>query len=159
LDRVAHQGRIWQCAQFLLDNQCVNGQWSYGEASQAVQNVPTLPKAPEVASGPGSGARDFRPAATGGRKEKPKVLRKIPVQKTRTGPATGDNSNSQYAALGLRACSEAGIKIPKETFALAKKWWVDSQHGGEDKEKKVATGKFVADPRGWCYDLKDSHPA
>jgi len=158
IDRVAYQPRIWQCAQFLIDNQCANGQWSYGEPSLAVQNVPTPPK-PEVASGPVSGVRDFRPAATG-RKEKPKVTRKIAVVKTRSGPAAGDNSNSQYAALGLRACSDAGIKFPKETFALARKWWLECQHTGENKEKRVATGGFpAADPRGWCYDVKDGHPA
>lgn len=31
LDRVKYQPRIWQCAQFLVDNQCRNGQWAYGE--------------------------------------------------------------------------------------------------------------------------------
>src|SRR5258706_6474852 len=31
IDRAAHQKRIFQCAQFLVDNQCGNGQWSYGE--------------------------------------------------------------------------------------------------------------------------------
>jgi hypothetical protein len=157
VDRVAYQLRIWQCAQFLMDNQCLNGQWSYGEASLAVNSVPSLPKIVEVATGPPSGARDFAAAA---RKEKPKVVRKIPVQKTKNGPATGDNSNSQYAALGLRACFEAGIKLPKEPLVLAKKWWMDCQHGAEDKEKKVASGgKPLADPRGWCYDVKDGHPA
>src|SRR5204863_10140705 len=30
LDRVRYQGCLHQCAQFLVDNQCVNGQWSYG---------------------------------------------------------------------------------------------------------------------------------
>ena len=30
LDRVRHQARIHQCAQFLIDNECANGQWSYG---------------------------------------------------------------------------------------------------------------------------------
>jgi hypothetical protein len=89
---------------------------------------------------------------------KPKVVRKIPVQKSKAGPASGDNSNSQYAALGLRACSEAGITLPKESLALARKWWTECQHGG-DKDKKVATGKITAEPRGWCYDVKDSHPA
>jgi len=155
VDRVAHQPRIWQCAQFLMDNQCANGQWSYGEETQAAQNVPTPNK--DVASAPVSGARDFSTPAAG-KKQKPKVVRKIPVQKTKTGPASGDNSNTQYAALGLRACHEAGIKFPREALALARKWWVDCQHGG-DKDKKVATGKITADPRGWCYDVKDGHPA
>ncbi len=152
IDRVKYQERIWQCAQFLMDNQCANGQWSYGEPTQAINNMPTPVKA--VASGP-VGARDFGAAA---RKEKPKVVRKLPVKPTKSGPATGDNSNSQYASLGLRACHEAGIVFPREPLALAKKWWTDCQHSG-DKEKKVATGKFAGEPRGWCYDVRDGHPA
>jgi len=156
IDRVAHQPRIWQCAQFLIDNQCANGQWSYGEETAAAQNPPPPTKA-DVASAPASGVRDFSTPA-GGKKQKPKVVRKIPVQRTKTGPATGDNSNSQYAALGLRACQDAGIKFPREALALSRKWWLDCQHGG-DKDKKVATGKITADPRGWCYDVKDGHPA
>jgi len=35
LDPVKYQGRIADCAQFLVDNQCINGQWSYG--------TPTVP--------------------------------------------------------------------------------------------------------------------
>src|SRR2546427_3731979 len=31
LDRVKYQKRIFQCAQFLVDNQSANGQWSYGQ--------------------------------------------------------------------------------------------------------------------------------
>ncbi|HVE39583.1 MAG TPA: hypothetical protein VNM14_06825 [Planctomycetota bacterium] len=154
IDRVKYQERIWQCAQFLMDNQCVNGQWSYGEPTQAITSMPTPVKIKEVATGP-VGVRDFRAAA---KKEKPKVVRKIPVKPTKSGPATGDNSNSQYASLGLRACHEAGILFPKESLALAKKWWMDCQHSG-DKEKKVATGKFTGEPRGWCYDVRDGHPA
>jgi hypothetical protein len=157
VDRVAHQARIWQCGQFLIDNQCANGQWSYGEESLAVQNLPTAAKTVDIATAPVSGVRDFSAAAPG-KRQKPKVVRKLAVQKTKSGPSSGDNSNSQYAALGLRACFEAGIKFPRETLALTRKWWLECQHGA-DKDKKVATGKLAADPRGWCYDVKDGHPA
>src|SRR4029450_1280678 len=30
IDRVKYQNRIAYCAQHLIDNQCTNGQWSYG---------------------------------------------------------------------------------------------------------------------------------
>ncbi len=30
LDPVKHRARLAECAQFLVDNQCLNGQWSYG---------------------------------------------------------------------------------------------------------------------------------
>src|SRR6516165_931630 len=52
LDRVKYQDRIWQCAQFLVDNQGPTGQWGYGEPTAAVKNVPTAAKNP-VASGGG----------------------------------------------------------------------------------------------------------
>jgi hypothetical protein len=161
VDRVKYQARIAQCAQFLIDNQCVNGQWSYGEPSAYVKDVP--PPAKDVASGnkpKEAGARDFSVSTA---KEKPKVRNKIPVKKMKDGPATGDNSNSQYAALGLRACHDSGIVLPKDVIEKCRKWWIDSQHdsGGE---KGVATGGDVTGPpRGWCYSKasvcdKKHHP-
>ncbi len=147
LDRVKYQGRIAQCAQFLLDNQCVNGQWSYGEPSAYVKDVPPG-KDVATAAQPRDGAREF---STPGKKEKPKVKSRIPVKKMKDGPATGDNSNSQYAALGLRSCHDAGIVLPKETVLAARKWWIESQHDKEE-DKGVATGgEALATPRGWCY--------
>ena len=44
IDRVAYQARIWQCGQFLIDNQCASGQWSYGEETPAVGNMPAPTK-------------------------------------------------------------------------------------------------------------------
>ena len=41
LDRVKYQWRIRQCAQFLVDNQCRNGQWGYGDPSLFVEELPT----------------------------------------------------------------------------------------------------------------------
>jgi hypothetical protein len=160
VNRVKYQERIWQCAQFLVDNQCANGQWAYGEPTEAIKNVPTTaPPRKEVASG-GAAAPAPKPVeySAAGEKAKPKVLRKLPVARTKQGPAGGDNSNSQYAALGLRACFDAGIRIPEDTVLLAKKWWYDSQHPGSEEKKKnpdVATGPGAAElggtPRGWCY--------
>jgi len=146
-NRVKYQVRIFQCAQFLVDNQCKNGQWSYGKPTIAAMEVPTgVPPATATGAPPKSGAREF---TAPGMKEKPKVLRKIPVKKTRDGIAAGDNSNSQYAALGLRACHDAGIVLPKELLTLARTWWVESQIGVKDTS--VATGKITGIPQGWCY--------
>ena len=39
----------------------------------------------------------------------------------------GDNSNTQYALLGMRSCEAAGYEIPKETWERALKWWKGSQ--------------------------------
>jgi len=100
VNRVKYQDRIWQCAQFLVDNQCTNGQWAYGEPTDAIKNVPTGGSRPEVASG-GAKAAGKEPEFTlNGERIKPKVLRKLPVVRTKQGPAGGDNSNSQYAAPG-----------------------------------------------------------
>jgi len=147
LDRVKYQNRIAQCAQFLLDNQCQNGQWSYGEPSAYVKD-PGPSTAVATPAPVREGARQF---GQPGVKEKPKVKSKIPVKKMKDGPATGDNSNSQYAALGLRSCHDAGILLPKESIQLARKWWIESQHDKEE-DKGVATGGDApGTPRGWCY--------
>jgi hypothetical protein len=120
VDRVKYQGRIAQCAQFLVDNQCQNGQWGYGEPDQFAKDVPTGGKK-AVASGSRSKAEKPIP----GQRTKPKVLNTITIKQMKKGPAKGDNSNSQYAALGLRACHDAGVALPPDVVALAEKWWRD----------------------------------
>ncbi len=40
----------------------------------------------------------------------------------------GDNSNSQYALLGLNAASEVGVAVNKNTWELARKYWEIGQH-------------------------------
>lgn len=107
LDPAKYRDRIADCAQFLVDNQCNNGQWSYG--------APTLP------------------ARIGGI-----------VKKTRDGPLSGNNSCSQFAAMALRACVDAGIAIPPETFERAIRGWHESQ-------RPEADGRV-----GWCYTRDES---
>jgi hypothetical protein len=104
-----------------------------------------------------SGARDFSEDP----QEKPRVVTWLSVRKNRDGGPKGDNSNSQYAALGVRACSDAGIVFPKEMLELARKYWIDTQHKGVDKGLKdaVATGKAAGTPRGWCYHEESEGPA
>jgi hypothetical protein len=139
LDRVKHQGRIWQCAQFLADNQCRSGQWSYGEPSSFVEGVPTgTPVRKDVATLAEKKARARGTAVDFGKREKPKVARLLPVKKNREGPATGDNSNAQYAALGLRACHDAGIVLPRGLLEAAERSWRQTQ----------------GDDGAWCYGLK-----
>jgi hypothetical protein len=108
LDAAKYRDRIADCAQFLVDNQCINGQWSYG--------TPTVP------------------ARQGGE-----------VKKTRDGPLSGNNSCSQFAAMALRACVDAGIAIPLETVDRATRGWRDCQ-------RPEADGRI-----GWCY-TRDEHP-
>jgi len=126
LDRAAYQKRLFQCAQFLVDNQCKNGQWSYGE--------PTTYPEPKPAPDPDIAA-DEPP-----QDKKQPILQKYLVKKQRDGPDHGDHSNSQYAILGLRACHEAGIILPKEVVQKASQSWRDSQ---------CAT-------KGWSYGPKNN---
>ena len=144
LDRVRHQKRIYQCAQFLIDNQCKNGQWYYGEAIKPVD----LP-VDDVATG----AKNFADPQPG---DKPGVVRKLTIKRRRDGPEEGDNSNSQYAALGLRACHDAGIVLPRESILRARAWWRLSMQEEEVKGRPaVATGAEGSLPAaGWCYGGK-----
>jgi hypothetical protein len=43
-------------------------------------------------------------------------------------PPNGDNSCSAYAALGLRACREAGIEVDPEVVRRARAWWLQAQN-------------------------------
>jgi len=147
LDRVEHQPRIWQCAQFLVDNQCLNGQWNYGTPTDSVKGVPSVGSRPAVATASRLDAE--------GHRIKPRVVKRMGVRKSRDGPAEGDNSNSQYAALGLRACHDAGISLPEDTLLRAVKWWRESQHPDEVKENGYGGIK------GWNYTnpARDPRPA
>jgi len=129
LDRVKYQKRLAQCAQYLLDNQCANGQWSYGDPSIFVEAIVLPPLPPKF-----------------------KGVRKVPVTKKREGPAAGDNSNTMYALLGLRACHDAGIVLPGPSVELAAKWWRDTQTRTPGV-KAPAVG-----PEGWCYSRHEHKP-
>jgi hypothetical protein len=145
LDRVKHQGKIAACAQFLIDNQCANGQWSYGEPDEHAKEIPVqVPK--ETATGGGVKVFD-EPKRD--RRQKPKVRQFIQVKKLKSGPGGGDNSNSQYACLGLRACFDAGIVLPKDSIFAARKWWIDSQNSPEG-----GAGGYAG--AGWGYSGKDA---
>jgi hypothetical protein len=141
VDRVRHQEEIWKCAQYLLDNMAATGQWGYGTPT----TYGPMPKRVPVGT------------ATGGRPKavdfSDKTVRhRVAVTKKRDGAAS-DNSNSQYAALGLRACHDAGIDLPKDAISLARKWLLDAQakeEAGAGKDA-VATGGIAAPPRGWGY--------
>jgi ferric-dicitrate binding protein FerR (iron transport regulator) len=136
LDRVKYQPRIVACAQVIVDNQCRNGQWSYGTASPAADAAFVDPR-PDVATAAKLDAA--------GRRIKPKLTKKVAIRKTREGPPTGDNSNAQYAALGLRACYDSGVMIPAEVLHLASRWWRESQFADAEDRKNAYGG------RGWCY--------
>ncbi len=121
LDPKKHFNRIGECAQALVNRQCKNGQWTYGATKKDYEtpqsNSITTPNGPK----------------------------EISVKRQGWGPEKGDNSNSQYAALGLRACFETGIKIDQDVLKLAKTCWEKCQNndGGWDyyyKDNSKSTG-------------------
>ena len=155
LDRAKYQQKIAQCGQFLLDNIKPNGGFCYGEATAFANDVTyPMPKRDVASGGPKA-----PPADAGEAKGKPEVRNKIKLTKKKEGPAQrSDNSNCQYAALGMRACHDAGIVFPKTEIERCRQYWVATQHPGEKGAAKdrpaIASGGGsipVGDPRGWCY--------
>ncbi len=189
VERVKYQKRILMCAQFLVDNQSAGGYWGYGSPSIYVEDVAyEMPKRKDVASGGGSagGVKQFEMPQTSGAKNKPTVKNKVKVEKKRDGEPN-DNSNTQYAALGMRACHDAGIIIEGKVTDAAMKWIRDCQKkptgpeedlieggvNGPDKGGRpgVASGgggatvagpsmvTKKAAPAGWCYKNDADHEA
>jgi hypothetical protein len=104
----------------------------------------------DAASGPSARVPEI---GKDGFRVKPKVVRKVAVKPTRTPSGYGDFSNTQYAALGLRAAYDAGVALPKDAVARAVQSIVASQQAGPPP----ANGPAVSLPsgrkaRGWCYD-------
>jgi len=68
----------------------------------------------------------------------------------------GDNSNSQFALLGLHAASEAGVPVRPEVWALARRYWetiqkVDGSWAyryGERTQQEDGSWTFTPDPGG-----------
>ncbi len=73
-------------------------------------------------------------------------------KQTRTGQAGPNNSCTLFAAMGLRACAEAGLRIPRETLERGAQAWRNSQQPDADAG--------FPDRAGWCYlrEEKDHHP-
>jgi hypothetical protein len=128
IDRVKYQWRIHKCAQFLIDNQGASGRWHYGISSPGADQMP-------------QGDSSLTALKPQGNKARP--TRRIAVKKMSEPPAEGDHSNSAYAAMGLRACHDAGIALPAESLALAEKAWRQAHKTGLDA--------------GWCYAAHNDH--
>jgi HEAT repeat protein len=104
LDAARYATRLAEIGQWLADAQCENGQWSYSGPGRAVS--PNFEPG-ETETGPGGKSR-----------------RKIRIAwseaKRRPG---GDNSNTQFAILGLRAAMEAGCEFPKAMWERSLDWF------------------------------------
>jgi hypothetical protein len=107
LDPKKHLDRIAACAQWLVDTQCAEGEWGY---PGTLSNENEHPKKVEV-----------DPPKKEGDAWKVQ-RRKRPDPKVK-----GDQSNAQFALLGLRAAQESGVEIPKETWASALRFQLATQ--------------------------------
>jgi hypothetical protein len=111
LDARKYRPGLMMCGQFLADAQCQNGQWTYTANRTRPNNASP------------SWNRSLRPVATG----KEKAPKPVGIAKKFIGAEQGDNSNSQYAALGIRACWEGGVLFPDEVLVKAKEHWEKAQ--------------------------------
>jgi squalene-hopene cyclase-like protein len=50
------------------------------------------------------------------------------IRRRQEGPASGDNSVTSYAILGLRACAQAGVEVDPDVLARARAWWLQCQN-------------------------------
>ncbi|MDJ0974528.1 MAG: terpene cyclase/mutase family protein [Planctomycetota bacterium] len=104
-----YRARLAHCAQWLVDTQYEQGEWGYpgGRLGTANTGVKTDVKPPVTEE-----------QAKGGPKADPiEIVSR--VSKTNPVEGQGDFSNTQFALLGLRACRDARIVIPKTTWQRA----------------------------------------
>ena len=175
IERVKYQWRLHQCAQFLVDNQNDKGFWGYGEPTIHVQDIPTTVPRDVSTTARKGGARVYGNPGAPAERVKPPVRNLVAVKKKRDGTGN-DNSNSQYAALGMRACHDAGIIIPRDVTELSIRWWRGCQKnengvraepleldatfaGGSGPGSTAAAMRVMAEPQGWCYGNHDGHKA
>ncbi len=112
--------KLVECGQFLLDNECENGQWSYGRPTELDAKTKKLIEELKVWG-------EQRRKKRAKNKDSTKSRLKIELKPKPLGQPSGDNSNTQVAALGLRICGDAGIVFPKANLELARTWWLDNQ--------------------------------
>lgn len=107
IDARKYQPRIAHCAQWLVDTQLVEGEWGYPGTLNGADEAPKPLEAPS----PKAGTIKIRRQPNGA----------IPRAK-------GDISNTQFAILGLKACADAGIEVPKDTWVAALAYILNTQN-------------------------------
>jgi hypothetical protein len=140
-DRVKYQWRIHQCAQFLADNISAKGQTRYGVQSLHVEDIKPTPTndRKDVTTQPVRrfGEDPNKPKDAPPRGEKPRVVRTIQVKQSREGPGDHDHSNMQYAALGLRACHDAGMRFEAKLLKEVDDFWRKNQIEDKDAREEI----------------------
>jgi hypothetical protein len=108
-----YQGRIAEFAWWLMANQTEDGAWHYGDPKLKIPWTETPERADEgivITGEDDAHTITVHPM-------------RIPIPKRIQKRLNFDNSNSQYALLGLRACADAGIVIPRAVWSDAEKHW------------------------------------
>ncbi len=84
-----------------------------------------------------------------------------PGKQAKTGPESGDNSNTQFALLALGVAQADGFKVPGETFDRARAWYdgsiqTDGGHGyaAGGATKSSSVGSMTAAALA-CYSVLD----
>jgi hypothetical protein len=162
LNPYVHRAKLAHCAQWLVDTQLPRGDWGYpGNVRGRTQETEARKVAPPVTE---------KEAEGGPKAPVIQILRRTDP-KTQEGQH-GDFSNTQFALLGLRACLDARIEVPKETWEAALAYMADQQqkdgswgypHAGERDEGGYASAT-AAGVAGCAICLKylkqgtSSHP-
>ena len=115
LDPIGYQWRLADYAQFLIDNQCKNGQWGYGKPVKLPARK--VKRVEDHTSGALYGT-EIREGAK---------VQKIKIKPREFSSQEGDNSNSQYASLGLLACSLGQVAVDKSSLQNALLCWRKEQ--------------------------------
>lgn len=123
IDPKKYQDKIAHCAQWLVDTQLPEGEWGYPDTLKSPEE---MPKSLEVDAPkpPKEGKKDDKPGAT----QAAVVIKRSPQTRSLNLKAKGDISNSQFAILGLKACADAGIEIPKLTWEAALRYFLKTQN-------------------------------
>jgi hypothetical protein len=124
IDPKKYQERIAHCAQWLVDTQLPEGEWGYPDTLKTPEETPKpvevdAPKPPKETT-----RKDDKPGAT----QAAVVIKRSPMTRTLNLKARGDISNAQFAVLGLKACADAGMEIPKITWEGALRYFLKTQN-------------------------------
>jgi hypothetical protein len=119
VNRKAYQSSLAEIASFIAESQCENGQWTYqghGRKAMPTTYSPVITVAKKKPLAPGS-------TQTADEGPPPNKEFKLPPIVRSQKAKSGDNSNTQYAILGLFAASRAAVVVPKETWIDVEKWF------------------------------------
>jgi hypothetical protein len=156
-DPVRLRPHILQSVQYLVDNQGRNGLWGYGKGLDLVAApMATFTPDPKAAFVPGRAGTLVPPArADGPGRALPAKAPAAPrtVISRRGWGTPHDNSNTQYAFLGLAAGMSAGVSPPQDCLDAAERWLTDHQNEDGGWGYRGAEGSYGSMTAGGLSSL------